>query len=408
MRSRAVPAAVVLAAASLGCGRPDAGTGYTVTDSAGVTIVTNTSPAHPGEAAYRIAEEPLLDIGGDEAAGGSVELERVAGLVLMPDGGLVVADERASQILRVDATGRVLWRMGRAGDGPGEFRGIASVGRGPADSVWVFDFGNRRVTVVGPDGAPARSIGITAALSAPRVVGWLDDGTFVVREVWGLRPPSARAATGLIRDPAAVVRLPDGGSEVDTIGVFPGREFWMTVENGRGVMNTPLFSRNTVAAISGSTVVVGDQAAFDLRVFDRTGTLLRSIRVDGIDLTIDEQMVERATDALLEPIPEADRPAAREWLSAMPGSPSRPAFDRMIVTGTGEIWVSENVPPPLEPRAWYVLDAEGRWLGIVRAPARFAIESVEADRVAGIWRDEFDVEHARIYALDRPAASAGR
>jgi hypothetical protein len=173
-------------------------------------------------------------------------------------------------------------------------------------------------------------------------------------------------------------------------------------------MNTPLFSMNTVAAISGSKVVVGDLAAFDLRVFDRTGTLLRSIRVDGIDLTIDEQMVERATDALLEPIPEADRPAAREWLSAMPGSPSRPAFDRMIVTGTGEIWVSENVPPPLEPRAWYVLDAEGRWLGTVRAPARFAIESVEADRVAGIWRDEFDVEHARIYALDRPAASAGR
>jgi hypothetical protein len=163
-----------------------------------------------------------------------------------------------------------------------------------------------------------------------------------------------------------------------------------------------------VAATSGSTVVVGDQAAFDLRVFDRTGALLRSIRVDGLDLSIDSEMVERATEALLEPIPEADRPAAREWLAGMPGSPSRPAFDRMIVTGTGEIWVSENVPPPLDPREWYILDAEGRWLGTVRAPPRFAIESVEADRVAGIWRDDLDVEHARVYALDRPSASAGR
>ena len=48
-----------------------------------------------------------------------------------------------------------------------------------------------------------------------------------------------------------------------------------------------------------------------------------------------------------------------------------------------------------------VRDRDGQWVGNVTMPDRFRLEAIGPDRVAGVWRDAYDVEHIRVYALRR-------
>jgi len=381
------------------CGGGDADTGPTVTDSAGVAIVTNAAPA-PGHGGWRVDPEPLLDVGGDESGVAGV-FERVAGLVLRRDGGLVAGDEGAGEIRAFGPDGGLLWRTGRRGDGPGEFRLIATFGAGPADSLWVFDFGNRRFTLLDASGVLARTFDIGPAISAPSAVGRLDDGRFVLREMWGVPRGDGPQVTGMERDPAAIVALAADGTRLDTIAVYPGREVYVTVENGRGVMSTPLFARNTSVAVGGNRVLIGDQAAFAIDVLSADGVKRRSMRMTGLDLTIDGDVIRRTADAILEQLPAAERADRRRFLESLPGPPTRPAFGRILIAPSGEIWVSQHAPSPLDPPAWIVFDPDGRLQGVVAMPDRFRLEAVGADRIAGVWRDDYDVEHVRVHALSR-------
>jgi len=393
-------ALLIAALAPAACaGRNGAGAPV-VTDSAGVAIVTNAAPASGRAGSWRVDPEPLLDLGGDETGPAGV-FERVAGLVLVPDGGVIAGDEGAGEIRAFDPEGRLRWRTGRRGDGPGEFRLIASLGAGAGDSIWVFDFGNRRFTLLDAAGALARTFDIGVAISAPSAVGRLENGRFVLREVWGSPHGDGPQVTGLSRDPAAIVTITGDGTRLDTVAVYPGREVYLTLENGRGVMSTPLFARNTSVAVAGDRVLIGDQAAFAIDVLDAGGVKLRSIRMTGLDLTIDGDVVRRTTDALLEHLPAAERADRRRFLESLPGPPTRPAFGRILVAPSGEIWVSRHAPAPLDPPAWTVFDAGGRLLAVVTMPDRFRLEAVGETRIAGVWRDEYDVEHVRVHTLFR-------
>jgi hypothetical protein len=66
----------------------------------------------------------------------------------------------------------------------------------------------------------------------------------------------------------------------------------------------------------------------------------------------------------------------------------------------GEGWGQSRVLST--PTAWRVFDPSGIWLGTVTLPARFNPMDIGKDYVLGLWRDEDDVEHIRIYRLRKP------
>jgi hypothetical protein len=86
------------------------------------------------------------------------------------------------------------------------------------------------------------------------------------------------------------------------------------------------------------------------------------------------------------------------------------AFRRIEVDPSGHIWVQRSVPewlteefafnsvPPV-PTTWDVFDPSGAWLGSVDFPERFEVFDLGEDHVTGLWKDEADVEHVRVYAL---------
>jgi 6-bladed beta-propeller len=75
-----------------------------------------------------------------------------------------------TEILVFDASGAHLETVGRAGDGPGEYRYIAKLVVGPIDSVYVFDNGGARLTVLAPDRSYARASQLQTAFTREAVV----------------------------------------------------------------------------------------------------------------------------------------------------------------------------------------------------------------------------------------------
>lgn len=81
----------------------------------------------------------------------------------------------ADQVLVLGDSGQVLARIGKPGEGPGEFRHIRRALLGPGDSLFVVDWGTSRVTVYGPGLTLAR---IQRVSHYPSLV--LPDSRFVV------------------------------------------------------------------------------------------------------------------------------------------------------------------------------------------------------------------------------------
>jgi hypothetical protein len=89
--------------------------------------------------------------------GSSYLLSLITGLEVTGAGEVVVLDPQSQSLMVFDSTGSYRRKIGRSGNGPGEFSQPVFIGtRG--DSVWVGDAAHRRITIFGPKGSVARTI----------------------------------------------------------------------------------------------------------------------------------------------------------------------------------------------------------------------------------------------------------
>ncbi|MGD2218245.1 MAG: hypothetical protein PVJ64_15915 [Gemmatimonadales bacterium] len=396
---RILTLAVTLTAAVTGCAEPDGGDRFAVRDSAGIEVVESRAPSTGVTAAWSVDEEPLLEIGVEDGPP-EYQFSQVEGALRLPDGRIVVADAGSREIRFFDAAGRFQSAAGRRGDAPGEYRQIIALGYGPGDSIWAFDYGNRRFTVLTDAGEVARTLTLDPTLSNVGAVGRLANGSFVVREFWSSAGGDAAAIRlGLVRDPAAVASYAPDGARMDTIGLFLGREIYVGTEDGRGVMSTPLFAHGTSAAVHADEVFVGDQQNFEVGVHSADGTLRRIVRLPDVDLRVTGDDIERAIEQRLASVPEVQRARMRAQLDAMDVPATRPAYGRLLVDSQGALWVGDYAPYPEDPVLWHVFDRRGRLVTALQVPDRFRVFDIGADWILGVWRDDFDVERIRLYQL---------
>ncbi|HEX2203062.1 MAG TPA: hypothetical protein VHG91_07180 [Longimicrobium sp.] len=88
-----------------------------------------------------------VEIVGLDAALGTILSARVG-----PDGQVYVTDHQSAQIVAFDPDGRLLWRSGRKGRGPGEFEMPYRVAVSADRGVLVLDRATSEVSALGPDG----------------------------------------------------------------------------------------------------------------------------------------------------------------------------------------------------------------------------------------------------------------
>jgi hypothetical protein len=340
----------------------------------------------------------MLALGASDTAA-EYEFAGIEGALRLPDGRIVAADAGSREIRFYGADGGFLGATGGRGEAPGEYELIDDIGYGPGDSIWVYDFGLRRFTVLTDSGRLVRTMMLGPELSNVGAVGRLADGSFVVREYWSSRDDAAEPRAGLTREPAAVARYSMDGSRLDTIGLFPAREVFIGSEAGRAVMAAPLFARTLSVAVSGERVVIGDPVTFEFSLYTPAGHLRRLVRIRDLDLHVRPEDVEAEIEARLAMEPPDRRPMMRAHLEAMDVPETRPAYGRLLADREGHVWVADYTTAASEPRDWRVFNREGRLLGRVTLPDRFRALDIGAEWIVGVWRDEEDVETVRVYRI---------
>ena len=359
--------------------------------------------------------EPVLRIGvleGDEP----YQFSGLAGAVRLRDGTVVAADGASNEVRYFDASGRFLAATGGGGEGPGEFASLTSLGPAPGDRVWAYDFGTRRVTWLDGDGRVVRTATLDPEPPALQPIGQFPDGSFLLKQLWGVGRTAAASGEGPRRDPVAFVRFDTAGSLVDTLAMVPGRELYLREEGGRGVMVTPLVGRNAVGAIrpepDGSvegageaapgaawraTVVLGDQTDFELREHAPDGTLLRILRIPNRDLTLTPAEHAEILEEYVASAPPERRSGLRASMEAQPVPERLPAYGPVASDPRGNLWLGEWARGP--SGHWTVLGADGGWLGDVTLPEGLIVHQVGADWILGVETDEVDVEYVVLYNL---------
>ncbi len=380
-----------------------------------LTLSAWDSPVPPGRT---IAErDPTFAVHDSVVA----QLSSVGDMALDEDGSLYLADYRFPAVLHLEPTGALRRAIGRAGSGPGEFRNVLFLGL-HADSLWVLDPGQARVTLFPPSGRGPITIpygglatpvrGATRPQSrrgTPMAI--LPDGDFLVRENI---PLTANPADGTSQ---AVLLSTDRNMLVtDTLAVLPARHSSLVFvyEDGESHFRQP-FSDDPMSATNtdGSTLVVVTRAAARSRAEQRFKvTAWRGGR---------EPAFSRELEYRPEPLRAATVDSVVRFMASPPGYDGpptpitadsirrrlfRPDFhppvEQLTAGRDGTIWLKVRfADSPAGQGDWLVLSPRGLPLDRVTAPADFRL--LEATRTAmyGVEGDPTDVPRVVRYRLGK-------
>ena len=115
----------------------------------GSILGSKTLTAQSGVPQWTVGPKPIVDLGG--ASTPQEEFNRVPRVLRLRNGTIVVPNEGTKNLRFFDGSGRYLRTVGRDGSGPGEFRSVQTTLRKAGDSILVWDWSQRRLTLLAPD-----------------------------------------------------------------------------------------------------------------------------------------------------------------------------------------------------------------------------------------------------------------
>ena len=384
-------------------------TATTEVDSAGIPITTALAPVWgPGDG-WTIAEEPLVQIGSVDGADEYV-LGGVRGVVRLGSGDIVVGDWTSGVVRRYDGEGMFVWEAGGQGEGPGEHLEIGWLGVIPGDSIVTWDTWSDRAQVFGPDGRISRTMRVAIPWAAFRARAVL--GVSGRHLVMSLADNRDEMPFGVVRWPGertATVSMDDGA--VSGLIDVPGTEQHISRASSGGIgFGAYTYGKGPKFAVADRTLSVVDTEAFSIRSISLDdGSTSRIVRRDVPIVAVTEEHVEAYLDWMVwrnhvwggmsMEDAESYRPAWRE----MPMAPTLPVLQTIHLDAAGNLWVVPFTLPGTDFAAFEVHAPDGTWLGSVPRPPGLGSDQIEIgdDYVLGVWTDEQDVEHVRLYRLEK-------
>jgi hypothetical protein len=303
-----------------------------------------------GQVAWTVDRTAILDVPG-VGADGKVTFGYAAGATRLANGGLLIADRSESSIRVVDASGKLLRTVGRAGDGPGEFQTMIWAGRCGTDSLLVWDLRRRQASVVGASGSVARQFGVPAGDTAQtpyqfscssgggRAMAYLSTPR-PVRDTAPPRDPNIRAAA------AAVYRIAPDGAVLQRLGEIPAGE---------------------LVALMGPT--------------------------GGAEF-------EAAVQATVSMMPAQNRQAMTAPLMATPMPDRIPPVSALFGDPDGLLWVQTS-PPGARAIDFVVMRVDGRVVARTQIPLPLTVFEIGRDYILGSYTDSSDEMHVALYRLRR-------
>lgn len=349
-------------------------------------------------------------IGGGEAEGPRA-FGDIAGLGVLGNGRIVVADARANEIRIFERSGTLVRSVGRSGRGPGEFDRILWSLQAYQDRILATD-NSGRAHLFSETGALLRTMSRPALEGVVQVqrVGLLSGGAIALA-AFEFPPDTQSGAYEMIRlvfrEQADVA-----GSRVARVVRTPGYRRQPSTEGAQPILFGPL---NEIAARA-DRVCLGYSAQYRIRCFGLTGSLLFELERSLAAEPVAEEVRARARAAYVEGNRQA---ATEEMLAKLHFEASRfrfanqaPAFGRFLLSENGELWVSafnpaERLIGPKHlrvsstPITWSVYDRSGAWTMDVEVPARFVPHAIRRGEVYGVSIDADGVESVSVFQLVR-------
>jgi len=179
---------------------------------------------------WQVAPRPVATIGIGEGDA-TRELANVSSAHRLSNGNIVLANGKPLEVRVYSPTGNLLRRIGREGEGPGEFRNQVQVFGLPADSILTFTSGNARWAVFNSDGKLvrewpsgvhewSRDLTIYRSTFAHRQVG---TPSTCVRAVIDRLPATTAALREIVADATGRFWVREAGASVWTVHTPAGK-----------------------------------------------------------------------------------------------------------------------------------------------------------------------------------------
>lgn len=351
----------VVIAASACTGERAAADGARIRDSSGIVIVENADPLTADSTTWVLDTAPRIVIGKTDGPDPYM-FGQIAGAVRLDDGRIAVADKQTSEIRFFDSAGVFIEKVGRHGQGPGEFVNFSNMYRTAGDSLIVSDYEGGRYHVLDPRGRYVRTYRLAIKddvvrrqNTSPQTHATFHDGTMLVTDFMKCASPRQ---PGVCEDTGRYMRVSERGERLASFGnhVYAREEVLLTTQGRRTYVREWL--PPTFWTASGSRFYFADATTFEIRIYSATGALERIVRAD----------LEQLKPPSPLPLPPglAGRPDPTGALAARRNAtvPERlAAFAGFNVDRGGNVWVMEYVPfwvpSSRTTNRWWVFDSTG-------------------------------------------------
>ncbi|NNF13032.1 MAG: hypothetical protein HKN72_07410 [Gemmatimonadetes bacterium] len=386
-----------------------------VRDSAGVVVQEFTADLLDGVPSLQLPVEPEVRIGVVQGAPEYQWTRPVAGTRLS-DGNFAVVEQNPAEVRIFDPSGRFVTRMGKDGDGPGEFRSPTEIAALPGDTLLIWDRRAQRLTWFSPSGVLERELTVRepGGILSPRHVALSSRGVVALGSTSSVED---LANQGKIRDAWQIVSVGPEGEAGLVLGSVPGAERDIAVQgSGAEIVSVNVRGRwwwgEGFAWASTRGVWTADRLTLEARHFDAETGLDRIIRISAehrpftpalID-SLHQLELDRAADPEMRALWEADF-EGREYPESVPPVAS------VFADAVGRAWIGLTDPPPerlpsgehVGVRRWAVFqEQEGvteagtamEFVGVLRLPPRSHPLFADGEGLLLVRNDEqFDVAY---------------
>ena len=372
--------------------------------------------------APRFASAPVLRIG--DADDPDLGFSRVGSVAVSPDGRVFVVESQDLEIRVFDSTGQLIGRMGRRGEGPGEFENPPQIGL-VGDTVWAYEAFIDRLTLFRTDGTLIHTrrmeivtipIGNGSGTIMPagvdgsgRLVGALRGVRFSPdAETSDARPDSvARWAYDWEGAPTEVVGWDPGINP--RISAPPGYEsdFRIVEVDGRRLTVPQPPSPLPSWSHTGDGVVILEAPAAEVAagaVFTVTRVTLELDTIYRSEFAYTpEPWTSAALDSIAESraktggafalngpgptVPDNWQRIAARFREEMSFPDFRPPVEWLFPAEDGRVWIRATSSPESGTRRWIRISAEGRIEGDLLLPESAQPRWAEGD---DLWISETD------------------
>lgn len=356
---------------------------------------------------------PALVVGAEDGPEETV-FGAISGLEVDAAGRLFVLDRQANELRIFAPDGAHLRTVGRAGNGPGEYRNANGLRWLTPDTLVVVDQRANRYTILSTEGQYVRTVPRRLGFYGWILAGGIDSGT--IYERWFIDAdgseqlallavplrehgvPTETTGDTAVESGVPIIRAPDTVPLPPMSGPLFGT-FSVQTDRGGMSMSVP-FAPGPVFHLDGrGSVWHGHGGEFRILRTAFAGDTLAEILLDAQPAPVTAAELEEWEAG--QSVQRFKEMGGRLNLDRIPKV--KPFFDALYLDPDGSLWVS--VPTGAGEAVFRVFDPEGRYLGSLRATGLerdpYVPIVVRGGRLYLVGRDELDVQRVYVFDIER-------